>query len=101
MIEPSGLYHEYKAWAVGKHRQAAKTEIEKLKLDELNIDQLVKETTRILITIRDEAKEKNVRIEMGWVGQKTNGRHEVRIFSIFIQAGSRTRSKTTNPARLF
>jgi 20S proteasome subunit alpha 7 len=77
LIEPSGLCYEYKAWSIGKHRQAAKTEIEKLKLDELTIDQLVKETVRILITIRDEAKEKNVRIEMGWVGKNTNGRHEV------------------------
>ncbi|KAI6183578.1 Proteasome subunit alpha type-3 [Aphelenchoides bicaudatus] len=76
LIEPSGLCYEYKAWSVGKHRQAAKTEIEKLKLDELTMDQLVKETVRILITIRDEAKEKNVRIEMGWVGKNTNGRHE-------------------------
>ncbi|KAI6180736.1 Proteasome subunit alpha type-3 [Aphelenchoides besseyi] len=77
LIEPSGLFYEYKAWAVGKHRQAAKTEIEKLKLDELSIDQLVKETVRILITIRDEAKDKNLRVEMGWVGKHTNGKHEL------------------------
>jgi 20S proteasome subunit alpha 7 len=76
LIEPSGLCYEYKAWAVGKHRQAAKTEIEKLKLDELSINQLVKEIVRILITIRDDVKEKNVRIECGWVGKHTNGRHE-------------------------
>jgi 20S proteasome subunit alpha 7 len=82
LIEGSGLCYEYKAWAVGKHRQAAKTEIEKLKLEELTINQLVRETVRILMTIRDEAKEKNVRIEMGWVGNNTNGRHEVN--SIFI-----------------
>lgn len=24
LVEPSGLCYEYKAWAVGKHRQAAK-----------------------------------------------------------------------------
>lgn len=33
MVEPSGLCYQYKAWAIGKHRQAAKTEIEKLKLE--------------------------------------------------------------------
>ena len=77
LVEPSGLCYEYKAWAVGKHRQAAKTEIEKLKLDELSMEQLVRETARILITIRDEAKDKNLRVEMGWVGKHTNGRHEL------------------------
>ena len=77
LIEPSGLVYEYKAWAVGKHRQAAKTEIEKLKLEDLDMQQLVKETVRILMTVRDEGKEKTQRIEMGWVGAHTNGRHEV------------------------
>lgn len=77
LIEPSGLFYEYKAWAVGKHRQAAKTEIEKLKLDSLSMQQLVKEAVRILITVRDESKDKNLRIEMGWVGKQTGGKHQV------------------------
>lgn len=71
------MCYEYKAWSVGKHRQAAKTEIEKLKLEELGMDDLVKEAARILLTVRDESKEKNLRIEMGWVGASTNGKHQV------------------------
>lgn len=77
MIEASGLYYKYKAWSCGKHQQAAKTEIEKLKLEELGMDQLVKEAVKILMTVRDESKQKNQKIEMGWVGAKTNGKHEV------------------------
>jgi 20S proteasome subunit alpha 7 len=77
LVEPSGLCYEYKAWSVGKHRQAAKTEIEKLKLEELDMQQLVKEAVRILMTVRDENKEKNQKIEMGWVGAQTLGRHEI------------------------
>ena len=76
LVEPSGLCYEYKAWSVGKHRQAAKTEIEKLKPEELDQDQLVKEAARILLTVRDESKDKNLRIEMGWVGANTNGKHQ-------------------------
>ncbi|VDK43071.1 unnamed protein product [Anisakis simplex] len=75
LIEPSGLCYEYKAWAIGKHRQAAKTEIEKLKLEDLSMEQLVKEAARIIMTVRDEAKDKNLQIEMGWVGESTNGKH--------------------------
>lgn len=62
---------------MGKNRQAAKTEIEKLNFSELTLEQAVKEAARILITVRDEAKQKNQRIEMGWVGARTNERHEV------------------------
>lgn len=27
--------------------------------------------------VRDEAKDKNLQIEMGWVGEDTGGRHEI------------------------
>ncbi|CAJ0931407.1 unnamed protein product, partial [Mesorhabditis belari] len=77
LIEPSGLSYEYRAWAVGKNRQAAKAEIEKLKLDELEMDQLVKEAVRIIMAIRDEGKDKNVTIEMSWVGENTKGNAEL------------------------
>uniref|UniRef100_A0A8R1HVT0 Proteasome subunit alpha type n=1 Tax=Caenorhabditis japonica TaxID=281687 RepID=A0A8R1HVT0_CAEJA len=76
LVEPSGLNYEYKAWAVGKHRQAAKAEIEKLKIDELDVQQLVKEAARIIIAVRDENKDKNIQIEMGWVGEHTDGKYE-------------------------
>ncbi|CAJ0576871.1 unnamed protein product, partial [Mesorhabditis spiculigera] len=71
-VEPNGLHYEYKAWAVGKHRQPAKAEIEKLKLEELDLDDLVKEAVRIIMAIRDEGK-KNCTIEVSWVGARTNG----------------------------
>ncbi|RCN35629.1 hypothetical protein ANCCAN_18498, partial [Ancylostoma caninum] len=82
LVEPSGLCYEYKAWAVGKHRQAAKAEIEKLKLEDFDMKDLVKEAARIIMAIRDENKvtyryiDKDVQIELGWVGKHTEGRHE-------------------------
>jgi len=79
LIEPSGLVYRYKAWSVGKNRQAAKTEIEKIadQLDSLDMDQLVKEAVRIILTVRDDgaAKQKNQRIDVGWVGVNTHGKH--------------------------
>ena len=75
-VEPSGLNYEYRAWAAGKHRQAAKAEIEKLKFEDMDVKELVKEAAKIIIAIRDENKDKDVEIEMGWVGSHTNGKHE-------------------------
>ncbi|CAD5215267.1 unnamed protein product [Bursaphelenchus xylophilus] len=93
LIEPSGLVYEYKAWAVGKHRQAAKTEIEKLKLEELSVKDLVKEAVRILLTVRDESKDKNLRIEMGWVGKHTNGKHQAVPEDTVVEAERWAKSK--------
>ncbi|KAM3719714.1 Proteasome subunit [Dirofilaria immitis] len=76
LLEPSGLCYEYKAWAIGKHRQAAKTEIEKLKFESIPIRQLVNEAARIILMVRDEAKDKNLQVEMSWVGEITGGKHE-------------------------
>ncbi|EJW71101.1 hypothetical protein WUBG_17992, partial [Wuchereria bancrofti] len=77
LLEPSGLCYEYKAWAIGKHRQAAKTEIEKLKFEDIPMQQLVNEAARIILMVRDEAKDKNLQVEMGWVGEITGGKHEI------------------------
>lgn len=93
LIEPSGLCYEYRAWAIGKHRQAAKTEIEKLKLEELSMDQLVKEAVRIIMTVRDESKDKNSRIEMGWVGEQTSGKHQTVPKSVVTEAEEWAKAK--------
>lgn len=77
MVDPSGLAYGYQGWAVGKGRQAAKTEIEKLKLSELTCRQAVKEAARIIHAVREETKEKNVVVEISWVGEHTQGKHEI------------------------
>lgn len=73
-VEPSGLGYKYKAWSIGKNSQAAKTEIEKLtdSLNDFTLQQLLDESIRILLTVRDE-KQKNLMIEAGWVGDTSKG----------------------------
>lgn len=61
---------------VGKAKQSAKTEIEKLKLPEMSSKDLVKEAARIIYLVHDELKDKQFELEMSWVGVHTNGRHE-------------------------
>lgn len=43
---------------------------------------LVKEAAKIIMAIRDENKDKDVQIEMGWVGEHTGGKHEVVHFTV-------------------
>lgn len=101
MIDPSGVSYGYYGCAVGKWnvcsrkietyrqkfifcdhivlgkaKQSAKTEIEKLKLPEMTCKDLVKEAARIIYLVHDELKDKQFELEMSWVGAHTNGRHE-------------------------
>lgn len=46
-MEPSGVYWGYRGVAIGKGRQLAKTEIEKLKLDELTAEEALVEAARM------------------------------------------------------
>ncbi|KAJ3991758.1 proteasome subunit alpha type-3 [Lentinula boryana] len=75
VIEPSGVFFGYHGAAVGKGRQLAKTELEKLKLSDLSMRQAVLEAARIIYLVHDDSKEKTFELEMSWVGNDTNGLH--------------------------
>lgn len=90
-IEPSGVYwvrstalarrpltasQGYRGCAVGKGRQLAKTEIEKLNLEEMTCREAVDEAARIIHTVHDEAKDKDFELELSWISTtETGGRH--------------------------
>lgn len=66
MVEPTGRVHGFKAIAVGRGRQHARTELEK-SLNEVTIEEGVKEAVRILVVGRQEdpsARERQVEIEV-------------------------------------
>lgn len=75
VIEPSGVHYGYHGAAVGKGRQLAKTELEKLKLPELSMREAVIEAARIIYVVHDDAKEREFELEISWVGEETNGLH--------------------------
>ncbi|KAG6880303.1 hypothetical protein C0992_000080 [Termitomyces sp. T32_za158] len=75
VVEPSGVFYGYHGAAVGKGRQLAKTELEKLKLSELTTREAVKEAARIIYLVHDDAKEKDFELELSWIGDETNGLH--------------------------
>ncbi|XP_072867128.1 proteasome subunit alpha type-3 isoform X1 [Chlorocebus sabaeus] len=77
MIDPSGVSYGYWGCAIGKARQAAKTEIEKLQMKEMTCRDIVKEVAKIIYIVHDEVKDKAFELELSWVGELTNGRHEI------------------------
>ncbi|CAO3678588.1 unnamed protein product [Umbelopsis ramanniana] len=75
MIETSGVYWGYHGCAVGKGKSVAKTEIEKLKLDEMSVQEAVREAARIIHTAHDEAKDKDFELEITWICEESMGKH--------------------------
>lgn len=75
MIEPSGVYAGYRACASGKGRQIAKTELEKLKLEEMSLQEAVAELARIIYIAHEEDKDKELELEMSWI--PANGLHHL------------------------
>jgi len=71
-IEPSGISYGYFGTATGKAKEAAKTEIEKLKLGETGVQQLVNDAAKIIYQVHDEVKDKAFELELAWVGSNTN-----------------------------
>ncbi|TFY72745.1 hypothetical protein EVG20_g279 [Dentipellis fragilis] len=75
VVEPSGVYYGYHGAAIGKGRQLAKTELEKLKLSELTTREAAIEAARIIYLVHDDTKEKEFELELSWVSPETEGRH--------------------------
>ncbi|ESK97560.1 proteasome subunit alpha type-3 [Moniliophthora roreri MCA 2997] len=75
VVEPSGVFYGYYGAAVGKGRQLAKTELEKLKLSELTMREAVMEAARIIHLVHEDSKEKEFELEMSWIGDETDGLH--------------------------
>lgn len=93
------LFQGYFGCAIGKAKQTAKTEIEKLNLKTMTCKELIKEAAKmykklyfynrfliilliIVITVmfriymvHDELKDKQFELELSWVGAHTNGKH--------------------------
>jgi len=73
VVEPSGVFFGYHGAAVGKGRQLAKTELEKLKLADLSTREAVFEAARIIHLVHEDNKEKEFELEMSWIGAETQG----------------------------
>merc|ERR1712029_807960 len=71
-LEPSGVSYGYWGCAASN----AKTELEKIKMQEMSCQELVKEAAKIIYMVHDEVKDKMFELELSWVGDFTNGVHQ-------------------------
>jgi len=75
MVEPSGVFYGFHGVAVGKAKQNAKTEIEKLKLENMTCKEAVKEIARIIYVVHDEVKDKAFELELSWISADSECLH--------------------------
>lgn len=73
-VEPSGMALRYFGAAVGKGARAAKTEIEKEKLSDMTVADAIGRVAKILYSVHDEAKDKPMEMELGWVCAASGGK---------------------------
>jgi len=92
MIDPSGVFHGYYGCSLGKAKQAAKTEMEKIKFKDMTCRDLIKEAAKIIYIVHDEVKDKAFELELSWVGKHTNGIHEKVPDAVFTEAEAYARS---------
>lgn len=74
-VEPSGLVQKWYGKALGKGRQLANTEIEKLDLKSLTCEEALFHVSKILLKGNEENKE--TEIEINWICEKSGWEHAV------------------------
>lgn len=75
MIEPAGTVYRYYACSVGKNKQAAKTEVEKINFETITCREAVKEIAKIIYKLHDDIKDKAFELEMSWVCDESDKKH--------------------------
>jgi len=85
----------YNGAAVGKGRQLAKTELEKLKLSELSLKEAVMEAARIIHLVHEDA-EKEFELEMSWIGSESNNLHVPVPKDLFDEADAQAKAALLN-----
>lgn len=73
-IDTGGEVYRFFGTALGKGRQQAKTEIERLKLSELGCREALLEVAKIIHRCHDE-KDKNFELELSWVCEESGWEH--------------------------
>ncbi|XRB02229.1 proteasome subunit alpha 7 [Pycnococcus provasolii] len=75
LVEPNGVVQRFYGTALGKARQSAKSEIEKLDLSSMSAKEAVKAAAKIIYQVHDESKDKKFELEMTWIAPETDYEH--------------------------
>jgi len=75
LIEPSGVSYRYKGASIGKHKQGAKTELDRIKYDDVTCREAVKEIAKMIYKLHDDVKDKEFELELSWVCDESKRKH--------------------------
>lgn len=75
MIDPSGTSHRYFASAIGNHRLAAQSELEKMDFDKITCREAVMKIAEMIYKLHDDIKDKAFELEMTWVCDESGRKH--------------------------
>merc|ERR1711994_664734 len=86
LIEPSGECLRYFGIAVGKGSQAARVQLEKLNFDTITCKEAVIKIAEIIYQLHDEVKDKPFELEMSWVCDESDRKHQLVPQTVFDEA---------------
>ena len=76
-VDPTGIAYRYFATAIGKGKNGAKSQLEKLDLTTLTAREAVTEAAKVIYSQHDPSKDKAIEIELSWVCDETNRMHQL------------------------
>lgn len=74
-IDTAGVCYKYFGTAIGKGRQLAKTEIEKMDRMNLTCEEALTPVAKLMRQVHDDTKERDMELEMGWISSATQYQH--------------------------
>jgi len=74
-VDPTGTSYRYSAAAIGKYRQGAKTELEKINFNTITCRDAVKEIAKIIYKLHDDIKDKEFELELSWICEESKRKH--------------------------
>jgi len=76
-VDPSGIWYRYFAHAIGKGKNGAKSQLEKLDLTTLTCREAVIEAAKCVYSQHDPSKDKPIELEISWVCDESNRMHNL------------------------
>jgi len=76
-MDPSGVSYRFFATAIGKGKNGAKSQLEKLDLTTLTAREAVTEAAKIVYAQHDPAKDKPIELEISWVCEESGKLHKL------------------------
>ena len=85
-VDPSGVSHRFRATAIGKGTNGAKSALEKLDFGALSCRDAVVEVAKILYSQHDPAKDKPLELELSWVCEASGRLHKMVPRELHVEA---------------